>query len=306
MRTGRWPSSTLVRTSRMAASGSLVFGTRNFLPYRDARTGSHGSIITTAVGTPPWRKLRTAPRPTASELRTTASGVLPLLRNGVIQDRLGSSGTFPVEAGDMACELASHVRRARDEAAERAKGIGRRCSKKVETRHGRLKADLERGIPVARANSLTQCRREKRIAMHVYAISGREKHVIDHTLGSIAELEADTRAIRCRRSGCDMAGGRDLNRLQPWREPAGATRPHRLRREESLQRERCMAIHARPRNQPADKAWAHDVERRARDGTERLAHDLHHPAHLHVRNHERRGTAHEHFDARAGFLQQGR
>ena len=74
----------------------------------------------------------------------------------------------------------------------------------------------------------------------------------------------------------------------------------------SLQRERCMAIHARPGNQPADKAWAHDVERRARDGTERLAQDLHHPAHLYVRNHERRGTAHEHFDARAGFLQQGR
>src|ERR1041384_5844274 len=268
MRTGRWPSSTLVRTSRMAASGSLVFGTRNFLPYRDARTGSHGSIITTAVGTPPWRKLRTAPRPTASELKTTANGlrVLPLLRNGVIQDRLGSIGTFPVEAGDMACERASHVRRARDEAAERAKGIGRRCSEKVETRHGRLKADLECGIPVARADSLTQRRRKERIAMHVHAISGREKHVIDHTLGSIAELEADTRAIRCRRCGCDVAGGRDLNRLQPGREPAGAAGAHRLRREESLRRERCMAIHARPGNQPADTAWAHDGERRGGGG----------------------------------------
>src|SRR2546422_4059972 len=73
MRIGR--SSRLMphSTFKIAASTSCDLGTRSLWPYREKRTGSHGSSATTIVGTPPAAKLRTAPRPMASELRDRKS-----------------------------------------------------------------------------------------------------------------------------------------------------------------------------------------------------------------------------------------
>ena len=146
-------------TFRIAASTSRDFGTRTFSAYRDARTGSHESSMTTTVGTPPARKLRTAPRPTASELRTTAHG-LDIARSVRVLTR------------DVARQLAGHVFAPNDKPTERPERPGSRGSHEMEPRQRRLETDVQLGIALTRAQRLAQGGREERVPPATLAKEG--------------------------------------------------------------------------------------------------------------------------------------
>ena len=116
-------------TFKIAASTSCDLGTRSLWPYREKRTGSHGSSATTIVGTPPAAKLRTAPRPMASELRTTAHGLrtggsVPCGEKAVCPWQRGASVTVPAKTGDVPRERAPGVPGSDHKTTERAERIG--------------------------------------------------------------------------------------------------------------------------------------------------------------------------------------
>src|SRR5438874_953430 len=148
MRTGRGSRLIFASTSKRAPSTSGDLGTRHLWPYREARTGSNGSSMTTMVGTPPACRLRTAPRPTTSQLRTTAHGLHAVSSM--------SHATVPVQMGDEACQRAGHIPGSHHEAAQGAEGAGGRRAEKVETRHGRFEPDIQLGIPISGAQALQQ------------------------------------------------------------------------------------------------------------------------------------------------------
>src|SRR5438874_2637051 len=134
MRTGRGSRSSSASTSKRAPSTSGDLGTRIFWPYREARAGSNGSSMTTIVGTPPACRLRTAPRPTKSELSTTAHG-LPAA-SCMSHSEHAPSGTDPPIAarmGDVACQLARRVPRAHHKATQGAEATGGRRPEKVKS-----------------------------------------------------------------------------------------------------------------------------------------------------------------------------
>src|SRR5207237_1268804 len=118
-------------------------GTRILWPYREARTGSNGSSMTTMVGTPPACRLRTAPRPTTSELRTIAHGLHAASSM--------SHATVPVPMGDVAGQRAGHVPRSYHEAAQGAEAAGGGRPEEVEAGHTRFEPDVQVGIAVAGA-----------------------------------------------------------------------------------------------------------------------------------------------------------
>src|SRR5437763_1245123 len=151
MRTGRGSRSSSASTSKRAPSTSGDLGTRILWPYREARTGSNGSSMTTMVGTPPACRLRTAPRPTTSELRTIAHGLHAASSM--------SHATVPVPMGDVAGQRAGHVPRSYHEAAQGAEAAGGGRPEEVEAGHTRFEPDVQVGLAGAGPQGLQQGRR---------------------------------------------------------------------------------------------------------------------------------------------------
>src|SRR6267378_2946458 len=211
MRTGRGPRLISASAFRRAPSTSCDLGTRILSPYRETRTGSNGSSMTTRVGTPPACRLRTAPRPTKSELRTTAHGLPTALSMSRGEQTVchwppGTDVTVPARMGDVPCQRARHVPGSHHKATERAEGAGGRCPDEVEAWHRRFETDLQLGIPIAAAQSLQDARRQERVSRGGHAITRGEEQVIHQSLGAVVEPQAELRAggSRCRNS---TAGG---------------------------------------------------------------------------------------------------
>src|SRR3989442_14274240 len=100
-------------------------------PNREKRRGPLGSSMTTMVGTPPACRLRTAPKPTASELRTTAQepkataqgdlrSMRPTPGEGLIRLGFPDGARVTIRAAihDEACHSAGRVPRPHDKATE--------------------------------------------------------------------------------------------------------------------------------------------------------------------------------------------
>src|SRR5207302_4628911 len=168
MRTGRGSRLISASTPKRAPSTSCDLGTRILWPYREARTGSNGSSMTTSVGTPPACRLRTAPRPTKSELSTTAHGLATASASPTSHGEQtvcrwppGTDATVPARMGDVLRQRARHVSRSHHKATEGAEGAGGRRPQEVEAWHRRFEPDLQLGIPIARAQGLQQGRRQE-------------------------------------------------------------------------------------------------------------------------------------------------
>src|SRR5207253_6390175 len=201
MRTGRGSRSTSASASKRAPSTSCDLGTRILWPYREARAGSNGSSMTTIVGTPPACRLRTAPRPTKSELSTTAHGLRAA--SGMSHSEHAPPGTDPPIAarmGDVPRQRARHVPRSHDKATQGAEGAGGRRPEEVKAWHGRFEPDIQLGIPVARAQGLHHRRRQEFVASGVHAITRGEEQVIHESFGAVVEPQTEPRAggSRCR------------------------------------------------------------------------------------------------------------
>src|SRR5207237_8043240 len=167
MRTGGASRSSSASTSKRAPSTSGDLGTRILWPYREARTGSNGSSMTTMVGTPPACRLRTAPRPTTSELRTIAHGLHAASSM--------SYATVLVQVGDVACQRASHIPRPHHKATQGAEAAGGGRPAGVAAWHGRFEPDVQLGIAIACAQGLQQCRRQECVPSGVHARPGAEE-----------------------------------------------------------------------------------------------------------------------------------
>src|SRR2546430_17588735 len=141
MRTGRGSELIFASPSKRAPSTSGDLGTRHLRPYREARTGSNGSSMTTMVGTPPACRLRTAPRPTTSQLRTTAHGLHAASSM--------SHAAVPVQMGDVACQRAGHVPRSHHEATQGAEAAGGGRPDEGEAGHTPFEPDLQVVIAIA-------------------------------------------------------------------------------------------------------------------------------------------------------------
>src|SRR5881396_353647 len=106
--------------------------------------------MTTIVGTSPACRLRTAPKPTASELSTTA-GVLIAVRCIQSGERFGFGGpmrtgvSVPAARGDVTCQLARYVAGADHKATERSERAGGGRPHEVDSRYGRFEPDSELG-----------------------------------------------------------------------------------------------------------------------------------------------------------------
>src|SRR5437763_3706842 len=295
MRTGRGSRLIFASTSKRAPSTSGDLGTRHLRPYREARTGSNGSSMTTMVGTPPACRLRTAPRPTTSQLRTTAHGLHAASSM--------SHAAVPVQVGDVACERAGHVPRSHHEATQGAEAAGSRRAEKVEARHGRFEPDIQLGIPITGAQAGKQGRRQERVPSGVDAITRGEDQVIHESFGAVAESQAELPAGGNRRRNGTARS--DRYRSQPRRQPAGTGRSHGTRREEILQRPWRPAKQPRPRDQPAHEAWAHDIKRGTDDGAEQSARRTDERSLRPVRDEVGAGGPGHDFDFRATLVEQG-
>src|SRR5438105_52141 len=296
MRTGRGSRSSPASTSKRAPSTSGDLGTRILWPHREARTGSNGSSMTTVVGTPPACRLRTAPRPTTSELRTTAHGLHAASSM--------SYATVPVQVGDVACQRASDIPRPHHKATQGAEAAGGGRPEEVEAWHGRFEPDVQLGIAIACAQGLQQRRRQECVSSGVHPITRGEEQVIHQSFGAVAEPQAELGAggNRCRNS---TARG-DGHRGQAGRQPARAGRPHGTRREEFLQRSRRPSKQPRPRDEPAHEAWAHDIKRGTDDGAEQPARRSHQRSLRPVRDEVSAGGSGHDLDPRATLVEQGR
>src|SRR6266566_641527 len=182
--------------------------------------------MTTVVGMSPACRLRTAPKPTASELSTTAGaagarGVLVAVRCIQSGERFGfgclmwTGVTVPVPSGDVTCQLARYVAGADHKATERSERAGGGRPHEVEARYGRFEPDIELGISLACPHRLTEGRRQKRVARDVYAVTGAEEEVIHESCRAVSELEPKPRPDRLRRE--DGTARRDRNRCQTRR-----------------------------------------------------------------------------------------
>src|SRR5213596_1244138 len=205
MRTGRGSRLTSASASKRAPSTSRDLGTRILWPYREARTGSSGSSMMTRVETPPACRLRTAPRPTTSELRTTAHGLATASRmshgeRAVWRRPRGSDAAVPARMRDVPRQRARHVPRSHHKATQGAEGAGGGRAEKVEARHGRLEPDIQLGIPITGPQALQQGRRQERVASGVHAITRGEEQVIAESFGAVVEPQTEPRAggSRCR------------------------------------------------------------------------------------------------------------
>src|SRR5437879_6233231 len=185
--------------------------------------------MTTVVGMSPACRLRTAPKPTASELSTTAGaagaagarGVLVAVRCIQSGERFGfgclmrTGLTVAAPSGDVTCQLARHVAGADHKATERSERAGGRRPHEVEARYGRFEPDIELGISLACPHRLTEGRRQKRVARDVYAVTGAEEEVIHESCRAVSELEPKPRPDRLRRE--DGTARRDRNRCETRR-----------------------------------------------------------------------------------------
>src|SRR6266566_9062694 len=181
--------------------------------------------MTTIVGTPPACRLRTAPKPTASELSTTAGarggGVLIAVRRIQSGARFGcgcpmrTGVSVPAARGDVTGQLARYVAGADHKATERSERAGGGRPHEVEARYGRFEPDSELGISLACPHRLTEGRRQKRVARDVYAVTGAEEEVIHESFRAVNELEPKSRPDMLRRE--DGAARCDRNRCQTRR-----------------------------------------------------------------------------------------
>src|SRR5207302_3941029 len=185
MRTGRGSRSSPASTSKRAPSTSGDLGTRILWPYREARTGSNGSSMTTMVGTPPACRLRTAPRPTTSELRTIAHGLHAASSM--------SHATVPVQMGEVPGQRARHVPRSHHEATRATEAAGGRRPEEVEAGHTRFEPDIQVGIAIAGAQGLQQSRGQECVSTGVHAITRGEEQVIHESFGAVVEPQAEPR-----------------------------------------------------------------------------------------------------------------
>src|SRR5437016_1541968 len=221
MRTGRGSRLTSASASKRAPSTSRDLGTRIFWPYREARAGSSGSSMTTRVGTPPACRLRTAPRPTTSELRTTAHG-LPTAsfmwhgEQAVSRRPRGFDAAVPARIGDVPRQRARHVPRSHDKATQGAEGAGGRRPEEVKARHRRFEPDIQRGIAITGAQAVQQGRRQERVASGVHAITRGEEQVIREAFGAVVEPQTEPRAggsrYRNRTARGDRYRGQEIGR----------------------------------------------------------------------------------------------
>src|SRR2546426_327986 len=179
--------------------------------------------MTTLVGTSPACRLRTAPKPTASELSTTAGtrGVLVAVRCIQSGTRFGfgcpmrTGVTVPAARADVTGQLARYVAGADHKATERSERAGGGRPHEVEARYGRFEPDRELGISLAGPHRLPEPRRQKRVPRDVYAVTGAEQEVIHESLRAVSELEPKPRPDRRRRA--DGTARRDRNRRQTRR-----------------------------------------------------------------------------------------
>src|SRR6266480_2668567 len=171
--------------------------------------------MTTIVGTPPACRLRTAPRPMASELSTTAHG---LHAARCIRREAVAGVTVRPAARDEPRQCAGRIPGSHDKATERAECVGGRRAQEVEARHRRLEPGVQLGIAVAGAQSLPQPRCQECVPTNVHAITGGEEQVIDEAFGVVTEPEAKLRAGRRRRGNRATRG--DAHRSLLWDETA--------------------------------------------------------------------------------------